>query len=169
MTFLNVAAVAWLAALSGAAASGTAVMPANGFRNFQTSRGANPGTPQSAAPRAETLAGTAWNAVELNGVALPADPGGEDRRPHLVFGTDGRVSGADGCNRLAGPYTLRAGEIMLGELVGTRMACPTADDLARRFQASLTGVSRWRLVNGRLELSSATGKPTIIFERRPPA
>jgi heat shock protein HslJ len=169
MTVFEVAAVVWLVAPAGAPGSGTVSTPANGLGRVQTDGRASPGASQAVTTRAgETLAGTAWNAVELNGAAVPLDVGGQDRRPHLVFGTDGRLSGADGCNRLAGPYTLQAGAIMFGELVGTRMACPGADELARRFHEALNGVSRWRLVEDRLELSGTAGKPAIVFERRPP-
>src|SRR5262245_28821863 len=62
------------------------------------------GTPPSGSPPPAPLAGTAWRAVELVGTAIPKQPSA-DNEPHLVFGTDGRVSGADGCNRLTGPFT----------------------------------------------------------------
>lgn len=113
------------------------------------------------------LKGTAWNAVELYDAALPADSAPADRRPHLVFGADGRLSGADGCNRLTGPYTVKANGITFGAIAGTRMACPKTDELAARFNAALKGTSHWSIVKDRLEFYGATGKPLAVFEKRP--
>lgn len=114
----------------------------------------------------DTLSDTAWNAVELYGTAVPADVAPADRRPHLVFGAAGRLSGADGCNRLTGSYMVKANGITFGQLAGTQMACPNTDEIAGRFRAALKGTSHWSLVNQRLEFYGATGKPLAVFERR---
>ena len=116
------------------------------------------------AAMAQSIHGPAWNAVELYGAAVTPQPGSE-RRPHLVFGTDGRVSGADGCNRLSGPFTVKANGITFGPVAGTQMACPSTDHVAQRFRAALSGTSHWSIVKGRLELYGATGKPLAVFER----
>jgi heat shock protein HslJ len=80
------------------------------------------------------LEGTAWRAVELAGTPVPAQSPA-DREPHLVFGAGGRVSGADGCNRLTGPYTVKENGITFGQLAGTQMACPRA----RRLHVVFSG------------------------------
>jgi heat shock protein HslJ len=108
-----------------------------------------------------------WNAIELYGAAVAPDAAAPERRPHLVFGADGRLSGADGCNRLTGPYTVKANGITFGPMAGTQMACPKTDEIAQRFRAALTGTSHWRLAAERLEFYGATGKPLAVFERRP--
>ena len=113
------------------------------------------------------LEGTAWNAIELYGAAVALDAAPSNRRPHLVFGTDGRLSGADGCNLLAGPYTVKENRITFGQLAGTLMACPKTDEIANRFRAALKGTSGWSIVKDRLEFYGATGKPLAVFERRP--
>ena len=41
------------------------------------------------------LEGTAWNAIEVSGTTVTVDATAADRRPHLVFATEGRVSGSD--------------------------------------------------------------------------
>jgi putative lipoprotein len=115
------------------------------------------------------LQGTAWNAVELYGTPVTEQSAASDRRPHLVFGADGRVSGADGCNRLTGPYTVKANGITFGLIAATQMACPDTGELADRFRAALKGTSHWRIVKGQLEFYGATGKPLAVFERRPVA
>jgi putative lipoprotein len=118
---------------------------------------------------AGSLQGTAWNAVELYGTPVTEQSAASARRPHLVFGADGRVSGADGCNRLTGPYTVKANGITFGLIASTQMACPDTAELADRFRAALKGTSHWRIVRGRLEFYGATGKPLAVFERRPAA
>ena len=122
-----------------------------------------PGTPAQATPA--RLGGTAWTAVELAGmkVAAKSTAGNE---PHLVFGNDGRVSGADACNRLTGTYTLKGDGITFGELAGTRMFCAESDEVVQRFHSALKGTSRWKIVAGRLEFYGATGKPLAVFEQR---
>jgi heat shock protein HslJ len=113
------------------------------------------------------LRGTAWNAVELYGNPVTADWAPAEHRPHLVFGAEGRLSGADGCNRLTGPYTVEANGITFGQIAATQMACPETDEIAKRFRAALTGTSHWSIVKERLEFYGATGKPLAVFERRP--
>jgi heat shock protein HslJ len=115
---------------------------------------------------AQSIQGTAWNAVELDGTAVPAQSNSGDLQPYLVFGADGRVSAADGCNRLTGQYTTTATGITFGQLVETQIACPNAEVTAKRFRAAITGASHWRIVMGRLELYGTTGKPLAIFEQR---
>jgi heat shock protein HslJ len=114
-----------------------------------------------------SLEGTAWNAVELAGTAVTPQAAAPDRNPHLVFGTDGRVSGSDSCNRLTGPYTVKGEAISFGPIAATQMACPKTEEVANRFRAALKGTGRWRIEGGRLQFYGATGKPLAVFERRP--
>jgi heat shock protein HslJ len=114
---------------------------------------------------AQSIQGTAWNAVELYGTTVTGQSNA-DRQPHLVFSSDGRMSGADGCNRLTGPYTLKENGITFGQTAGTQMACPGTEDMATRFRAALMGTSHWSIVKGRLQFYGATGKPLAIFEPR---
>jgi heat shock protein HslJ len=126
-----------------------------------------PNSSSSAAQEPGTLEGTSWTAVEVYGTPVTPQVASPDRDPHLVFGAGGRVAGADGCNRLTGPYTVKGNGITFGDLAGTQMACPKTDELARRFRAALKGTGHWSLVKGRLEFYGATGKPLVVFERRP--
>jgi heat shock protein HslJ len=122
-----------------------------------------------APPAADALAGTSWKALELAGMTVPAQPPG--REPHLVFVAGGRVSGADGCNRLTGSYAVKGEALTFGQIASTQMACPDAEEVPRRFHGALKGTSRWRLAGDRLEFYGATGKPLAVFARReaPPA
>jgi heat shock protein HslJ len=109
-----------------------------------------------------------WNAIELSGTAVAPNVAPHDRLPHLVFTADGRVAGADGCNRVTGPYTVKDNGLTFGEIAGTMMACVKTDEISKRFRAALKGTSQWRIVNDRLELYGATGKPLAVFVRRQP-
>src|SRR5262245_46963157 len=105
------------------------------------------------------LRGTSWRAIELVGKPVGSQFA-PDNDPHLVFGTDGRVSGADGCNRLTGPYTVKGEAITFGLLAVTGMACVgNADEVSRRFQNVLKGTGHFRITKDRLEFYGATGKP----------
>jgi heat shock protein HslJ len=109
-----------------------------------------------------------WLAIELAGTAVAPDIAPHDRQPQLVFTADGRVAGADGCNRVTGPYTVKANGLTFGQIAGTLMACLKTDEISKRFRAALKGTSHWAIVNDRLELYGATGKPLAVFVRRVP-
>jgi putative lipoprotein len=51
------------------------------------------------------LEGTYWRATEVAGKPTPAQDA--NREAHLLFETGGRLSGSDGCNRIAGSYELK--------------------------------------------------------------
>ena len=112
------------------------------------------------------LEGTAWNAIELYGMAVPAQSASTEQEPHVVFGARDQISGADGCNRLTGTYTVNGNGISFERIAGTQMACPKTEEITRRFRAALSGTSHWRIAEGHLEFFGATGKPLAVFERR---
>lgn len=69
---------------------------------------------------AASLAGTAWELVELNG--QPPSSAGEPLT--LQFAAhERRVSGSGGCNRFSGPYMESGASLRFGPLVSTRRAC----------------------------------------------
>jgi heat shock protein HslJ len=121
------------------------------------------GTAALAMPAQEGLVGVYWKAAELAGMPVPALAA--NREPHLVLGADGRFSGADGCNRLTGSYTLKGQGITFGPAAGTQMACPDTAEVERRFRGALQGTGHWSLVGGQLHFFGATGKPLAVFDR----
>ena len=114
---------------------------------------------------AQSIQGTAWNAVELYGRAVTPRPDAGAHQPYLVFGADGRMSGADGCSWLAAPYTVTASGITFGKIAGTGTACSNSE-MAEQFRAVLVNASQWRIVMGRLEFYNATGERFAVFEQR---
>jgi heat shock protein HslJ len=183
MALAHIGFAAWFVVLSTAASSAsTAATPAitgghptNVATTLppvgNTGAGGSAQTPPASQSTPNGLAGTAWNAIELYGTAVAPL---EARRPHLVFGPSeslaaGRLAGADGCNSLGGPYTVKGNGITLGQLRSTAIACPQTAEITTRFRAALQGTSHWSIVKERLEFYGATGTPLAVFERRPAA
>jgi heat shock protein HslJ len=120
--------------------------------------GANPATP-AAGPSFEK---TYWKATELIGKPVP--PASRNREAHLVFEQDGRVAGADGCNRITGTYERTAEAIKFGPLVSTRMACVDTGEIEHAFREALQKTGRWKIVGNELELSDTGGSRLARFE-----
>ena len=114
---------------------------------------------------AQSIQGTAWNAVELYGKAVTSRSAAGDHQPYLVFGADGRMSGADGCSWLTAPYTVTASAITFGTIAGTETAC-SSRETAEQFRAALVTATQWRIVMGRLEFYGAAGERFAVFEQR---
>lgn len=101
------------------------------------------------------LAGEEWQVAAIDGEPLPAGV-----RPPAVLFDGGRIAGFAGCNRFTGTIEETApGEIGIGPLALTRMACPgPAMEVERRFTASLAAATRWGYVAGRVVLSGMAGE-----------
>lgn len=93
---------------------------------------------------------------------------------HITIAADGKVAGHSGCNRFGGQAELKAGqetagEIMLGALFSTRMAC--ADDVRNQqeaaYLAALGEVAAWRTDGGKLYLTDASGADILRFRASP--
>ena len=120
--------------------------------------GASPATPV-AGPAFEK---TYWKATEL--VGKPVPPASRNREAHLVFEQDGRMAGADGCNRITGTYERTAEAIKFGPLVSTRMACVDTGEIERAFREALQKTGRWKIVGNELELSDIGGSRLARFD-----
>ncbi len=122
-------------------------------------------TPGSSIPLEQTY----WRATDLGGQAVPAQPARQEA--HLQF-QQGRVTGADGCNRVSGAYEIKGDALTFGPLAGTQMACLTNAAIGKAFHAALKGTTRWTITRTRLELFDATNARLATFEARvqtPPA
>jgi len=116
----------------------------------------------------EVLAGVDWRLSGFgSGASAPAEP----RATLEVRGRE--VSGTGGCNRYMGTLSFgeTPGEIRLGPLAGTMMACPgEAMEFEQRFLAALAAVSRFSFHFGRLALASVAedGTVTVLLFRAGP-
>jgi heat shock protein HslJ len=64
------------------------------------------------------IQGTEWTVQELGG-EVTAPP-----KPQLAFGSDGRLTGRTGVNRIMAEYEVRDGLLVVGNAATTRMAGP---------------------------------------------
>ena len=72
------------------------------------------------------LADLIWVPLLIDGKPVPEDAG-----LSLTFAFDGKVSGTTGCNRFTGSADMDAGELTLGPLAVTEMACVEPERMAR--------------------------------------
>jgi len=144
------AAFLWLTAHAATACAGTQAPPA----------------PSSA----QSLEGIDWKAIELAGKPVVVE--NANREPHLRLESGGRVSGSDGCNRIAGSFTVRGDNVTFGQMLGTLMACGASAESERAFRDALQATRRFRIVGGRLELFNDAGTRVAVLEapqQAPPA
>jgi len=90
------------------------------------------------------VAGRFWRLVALRGSPLPANKSGKEA--HLLFGTDGRVSGNAGCNSLMGSYERSAGNrLRFGALATTEMFCAEGMQTESEFLKVLSSTDNFTL------------------------
>jgi len=119
--------------------------------------------PMASPPKLE---GTHWSLVLLAGKPVPA-PASKEREPFVIFGPEGnRLVGSGGCNRFAGSYEQKGGDLKFGPIAATRMAC--ADEMATEdaFLAALSATARWRITGEQLELLDGEDKGVATLEAR---
>jgi heat shock protein HslJ len=115
------------------------------------------------------LAGTEWvlRAWDIN------EPASVEPVVTLAYDT-GRFSGTSGCNRYTGGVkeVTAPGEVSVGLLAGTRMACPDAQaSVESRFIEQLSGARTFGFMLGRLAISytRANGsRGTMLFDLKTP-
>jgi heat shock protein HslJ len=111
------------------------------------------------AAQAPALEGTSWMLESLPGHALAGEP-----RATLNF-ESGRLSGGDGCNRYNMGFTARDGKIEVKvPAASTMMACPPPlMAQAEATVAALNNARGYRIEQGRLQLTDASGKLLASF------
>ena len=114
------------------------------------------------------LEGVEWQLASLD----MDEEAPEEPEITLVVGGD-RIGGSSGCNRYMGRISAgrTAGDVSLGPLAGTMMACPQQImDLEQRFLGLLGKVTRFSFHLGRLALTSVDDEGVVhvmLFEARP--
>jgi heat shock protein HslJ len=106
-----------------------------------------------------TVAGTSWIVVAVNGAPAPAGP-----NYYLRF-TDKDISARFGCNSMGGQYRINGDHLSVGNLMQTQRACPEpAMSLERDGGIALRGNVRVERIGGeRMRLVSEAG--TIELKR----
>lgn len=83
-------------------------------------------------------------AASSGGASTPEGVWGEQAqgKPWMELSADGKVSGNDGCNRVAGQWSDKDGEIHFEQLSSTKMYCPGIDPwLSFAVTAQISGDS----------------------------
>lgn len=113
-----------------------------------------------------TLAGTSWKLVELDGLPAPEPLDGWERQS-LEFNVDGlRVTGNGGVNRFGGRYTEDGNTLLFGPLAMTRRAGPTAQmDAEQLYTRVLSRVVGWRQDGNSLVLIGSGERRVARFDR----
>lgn len=109
-----------------------------------------------------------WNIVEVDGKSL--SPNGEKGLPFIGFdAATHRVYGDAGCNRMMGSYavdSVKNGELTLGPLGTTMMACPDMEQEKVVLDA-LNSVKSFNLLkDGKVVLKNAAGKEVITLTKK---
>lgn len=89
----------------------------------------------------------------------------ENKLPFLSFSNDGRITGNNGCNSLAGSFdvsTLASGNIDLSNLISTQMACPNMTG-SSQFNEMLQNVTSFKLKDQALNLLGSDGSTLASF------
>ena len=108
-------------------------------------------TPAAAAPAtpSPSLVGVTWACTSIEGYGMPT---GET--PTIEFAADGNFSGYAGVNRYFGLSKIKGEKLSLGDIGATKMAgTPERMALERAFTDSFPRIRRYRITDGRLELT----------------
>lgn len=134
LAFTALLSIATLGAATGCQSTGTASGGASSMTNA-----------------IEKLAGD-WVLKQIEGTDVSSLLPAGARAPSLNLGSDGRVSGFGGVNRLAGGLDLEAltkGDFKLGQMISTKMAGPPESmQLEDRFTRLLGEVTGFKLGSG---------------------
>ena len=112
----------------------------------------------------EHLQNRTWIATQIGNTEIKTAPTARNI-PSLQFDSaTSRVSGADGCNRIMGGYSIVKDQLTFTQLAGTQMACINNDGLDQRFNAALDKVTHYQVYAKTLKLLDRNGNLLIQFE-----
>lgn len=105
-----------------------------------------------------------WILTHIGNTEYNANPS-QRNIPSLQFdAATQRISGADGCNRIMGAYTVHADKLSLGQLAGSQMLCMDQMTLANQYNEALSKVVGYQVYNKTLRLLDQHGNPLLQFK-----
>ncbi|WP_306350122.1 META domain-containing protein [Flavobacterium sp. '19STA2R22 D10 B1'] len=111
------------------------------------------------------LTNNEWELATLNGAEPNRTEDFLNGLPYLNFTKDNSVNGSSGCNRLFGPYDLKAnGEIKLDKMGMTRMACPGKGE--SKFMQALNKVTSLKIKKNKLVLMEGTNEVITMTPKK---
>lgn len=110
------------------------------------------------------LQNKAWILTHIGATEFKTDPTAHNV-PSIQFdSTTQRVSGADGCNRIMGGYSIQKDKLSLTQLAATQMMCVNTMELASKYNAALSKVVAYQVYVKTLRLLDEHGNPVLQFE-----
>jgi heat shock protein HslJ len=120
--------------------------------------------PPTSAPQPPAIVGKNWVLLTYNngsGAMVSTIAG---TTITALFGTDGKVTGSDGCNTYNAPFTADATNVTVGLGTSTGMACP--DDVAaqaRAYMAELQQSQTYQVSGNELIIFAASGQKLLQY------
>ncbi|WP_158965389.1 META domain-containing protein [Chachezhania sediminis] len=108
---------------------------------------------------ADDLTGKTWVLQALNGEAFPPS------EATLIFGDDGRISGAAPCNQYSAKLQSQPPAFQVGPIASTRMACPEMQEETAFFNA--LGVVTSMTLDGNNMVLNGPDDFSMVFGARP--
>jgi heat shock protein HslJ len=122
--------------------------------------------PAAGTGAAVALEGAAWRLTELPGAQSAALE--KLARPVTLRFESGRLTGFAGCNSFSGSYRLEGGQLVIGQMASTQMACPEpGSSVESALHAALAGTLRYAVDGDDLTATTTSGD-TLRFRREPP-
>ena len=100
--------------------------------------------------------GASMTGIEWQPALLGADKIAADSGMFVLFAVDGSIKGNGGCNNFFGSLQTAEGELSVGELGATRMACPPdIMDREMAFMKALQDTTQFEMGENSLQLLGA--------------
>lgn len=97
--------------------------------------------------------GASMTGIEWRPVMVGSDEIASDSGMFVLFAVDGSIKGNGGCNNFFGSLEMAGGELSVGELGSTRMACPSeVMDREMAFMRALQDTSQFEMGENSLQL-----------------
>lgn len=101
---------------------------------------------------------TRWEIQSINSVKI------DSSRIYLLFEDDGKLRGNAGCNSLGGKYEASAGNIILTNIITTKMACPDLDK-ENLFLRAIQKSETYKILGSTLTISGADNTKIIFTSK----
>jgi len=137
------------------------------FRTVTINVNAAP-TPTPVPAPVNPLAGTRWDAVNINdGSSLTTLIGGTSAT--VDFGGNGQVTGNAGCNTFNAPYSVNGNSLSIGAPASGMVFCGEPEGLMNQetaFLGALQSAASFRIDGNMLEIQNGRGQIALVLQRR---
>ena len=121
-------------------------------------------TPKQQQETLNQLQNKTWILKQIGSTEYKTDPTALNVPSILFEGPSLRLSGADGCNRFMGGYSINVDKISLSELSTTQMMCVHTKQLADNYNAALNKVKGFQVYGKTLRLLDEHGNPVLLYQ-----